>query len=476
MKQYLSPREQKQFDELLANFPLLPAVDAALREQGGKLYLVGGAVRNIIMGLPITDVDVEMHGISSDDAHALLRRFGYVELVGKSFGVFKLAQVSIDWALPRTDSVGRKPEVTVDSAMPIEDALRRRDLTMNAMALEVATGTLVDPFGGRDDITQKRLRAVDATLFVQDPLRFYRVMQSIGRFEMQPDAELNRICTEINLAGLSRERICSEFEKLCMLSRAPSQGIRWLRILGRLAEILPEVAALVGVEQELDWHPEGDVFEHTMQALDAAAQQIYPDEISRRYVIYAALCHDLGKATTTRLIDGRLRSFGHEQAGVEPTKALMQRITLEQKLQQVVALLVRHHMAPVQLVKNNAKPAAYKRLAAQLAPRTNLEALALLASADKRGRNPDGSMQPFPLHFVCDGQVAKPLPDVDAFRERAEAAGVLYAPEQPLLRGADLEGLIPPGPEWGKLLDHAYELQIEQGITEKQELLKRILK
>jgi len=465
MKSYLSSVERDRLVQLVDRYPILRTVDGEVRAQGGLMLIVGGAVRDIILGRPVAEIDVEIYHLTVDAVAALLSRHGLVSFVGKSFGVFKLAGIPIDWSLPRLDESGRKPHVTIVKDLPIADALRRRDLTMNAMAIDLATSELIDPWGGRADMAAHRLRTPDPAFFVEDPLRFYRVMQFIGRFAMYPDPVLQQLCQEIELHGLSRERISAEFEKLLLRAPEPSRGLRWLVELGRLEEMLPEVAATQGIPQEPSWHPEGDVFEHTMQAIDAAAAQPYDDQQVRRLVIYAALCHDLGKVTTTQLVDGRLRSIGHEAAGVAPTRTLLQRISLEVALQKAVVKLVRHHMAPGSFIKGGAKDAAYKRLARMLMPETNLATLALLAYADKRGRNPE-SHRPLTI----------PLPEVDQFIARADALGVLKGPEVPLISGADLVDVVSPGPRLGALLKEAYALQLDEGIGDKAILLKLLLK
>ncbi|MBY0109845.1 MAG: HD domain-containing protein [Candidatus Babeliaceae bacterium] len=423
--------------------------------------MVGGAVRDILLQLPIHDLDIEVHSISSDDLEKILSDFGTVHFDGKSFGVLRINSLPVDWSLPRRDSSGRKPVVEVDPTMDITQALKRRDLTMNAMAIDLATGELIDPFNGYADLQNKVLATPDQIFFMQDPLRFYRVMQFIGRFEMQPNRELDIICTSMDISTVSIERIHAEFNKLLMLSKRPSLSIYWLKNIGRLKEVLPELAATIGIEQEPSWHPEGDVFEHTMQALDAAAALSGADSLTHKLICYAALCHDLGKVTTTRIIDGRLRSLGHEQAGVAPARALCKRLTGNKKLIDHVALLVRHHMAPAQLISQNASAKAYKKLAKALAPDLNLYMLAQLAYADKLGRNP----------ARC-GPLTGILPAIDQFILKAQEYGVLYGPEKQIITGADLIPLGFEGPALGRALEQVYEHQIKEKKPSKETLLR----
>lgn len=440
--------------------PTITRIVNCLLENNAHVYAVGGAVRDFLLDVPVHDLDIEVHGITSDQLEKILSQFGSVHFDGKSFGVFRIHSLDVDWSLPRRDSSGRKPAVEVDHTMDITQALKRRDLTMNAMAIDLSTGKLIDPFGGYQDLKNKILASPDRLFFVQDPLRFYRVMQFIGRFEMRPNAELDAVCKTMDISAISIERIHAEFDKLVMLSKRPSLGIYWLKDIGRIQEVLPELAATIGVEQELSWHPEGDVFEHSMQAVDAAVGRPVEHEY-KKLLIYAALCHDLGKVTTTRVIDGRLRSLGHDAAGVAPARALCKRLTGNKKLLDQVALLVRHHMSPGQFVSQKATAKAYKKLAKVLAPDVNLYILAQLAYADKLGRNPERYK---PL--------SGPLPVIDEFMSRAQEYGVLYEPEKALLKGEDLMPLGLKGPALGHALEKVYTYQIEQNSPSKETLLR----
>jgi tRNA nucleotidyltransferase (CCA-adding enzyme) len=436
----------------------------ALERAGATCYLVGGAVRDLLLGIPATDIDIEVHRVSLERLQELLAPFGRVDLVGKSFGVLRIAAApDVDWSVPRRDGPGRKPAVVLDSDMGIVEALRRRDLTMNAMAICTATGELVDPFGGQADMRAKRLRAPDLERFVEDPLRFFRVMQFVGRFDMYPDSALQACCASMDLQAIARERIEEEFYKLFLKSRLPSRGIRWLKDVGRLGELFPELGELCGLEQPVKWHPEGDVFEHTMQALDASVSESIPDDY-RLVFCYAALCHDLGKVETTeRMPDGRIASHGHETAGVARAASLLRRITRNVQLISLVKLLVRHHMAPGQFVKTNAGRAAYKRLAMKVMP-LSLKLLACCASADMRGRNGSGH-EPLP----------GPVPVIEEFMARAEAYGVLEGPEEPVVQGKDFLTLCEPGPVIGDLVRAAYRLQIDEGICDRDVLVQRVM-
>src|SRR5579863_6797902 len=399
------------------------AIVAVISNNKGRALLVGGAVRDMVMGRTVKDIDIEVYGLSEQQLENILKQFGPVSLVGKAFGVLRLHGLDVDWSLPRADSPGRKPTVVIDPFMSVEVAARRRDLTMNAMALDLVTDELIDPCNGMSDIKNKILRTPDPSFFIQDPLRFYRVMQFIGRFEMFPDDELNTLCKEMDIAHVSRERVEEEFKKLLLYSARPSHGIRWLQQIGRLHDVLPELAATVGVPQNPQWHPEGDVFEHSMQALDAAAIIVkkYDNSFDQLMLLYAALCHDLGKALTTKEVDGVIKSIGHENESEWLGKKMMKRITHNQDLIETVASLVLYHMMPLQFITGKAKLSAYKRLASKLHCKVTMLKLADLCLADKQGRN-GKSHEPLTNDFE----------DRIQFLEKMKEADVCYAPIEPV--------------------------------------------
>ncbi len=460
----IDPSIQRALELLLEKFPVVKDIAKKIDQQGGRVFLVGGAVRDLLLGIETKDLDIEVHGLELDQLEELLRVFGAVSLVGKSFGVLRLHGFDVDWSLPRADSAGRKPKVIIDPLMSIEDAFRRRDLIMNAMGIDLVTFELVDPFGGEQDLRNKILKTPDVTLFVEDPLRFFRVMQFISRFEMQPDEQLSDLCKAMDFSTVSVERIEEEFKKLLLKSKRPSLGIRWVHKLGRLQEVLPELAATVGVPQNPKWHPEGCVFEHTMQAIDAAAQIQYDDPEQKLIFMYAVLCHDLGKPTTTEKIEGEWRSISHAPEGASVAKRMLKRITRNKDLIDAVCKLVKYHMEPAQFIEGDAKLSAYKRLATKLAPHTNLQMLADVCLADKRGRNPKGHE---PLNIE--------VPEVEEFLKRAEKAQVREEVEKPVLLGRDLLDVMEPGPAMGELLKKAYEIQLEEEIKDQEELKRRVL-
>lgn len=449
---------------ILNNYPQVLKLVHAIDAQHGRALLVGGAVRDLVLGIPVKDLDIEVHGLNIAQLEQILRTFGPVSLVGKAFGVLRLHGLDVDWSLPRVDSSGRKPQVHIDPFMSIKEAFRRRDLTINAMGIDLTTFELVDPFDGKEDLKKGILRAPDTTLFVEDPLRFFRVMQFIGRFEMKPDESLNAVCKTMDISQVSKERISTEFEKLLLKSKQPSLGFRWLLSIGRLGDVLPELQATIPIKQDPRWHPEGNLFEHSMQTLDAAVRLHYEHD-AKLIMLYAALCHDLGKITTTvQEPDGSITCYGHDKAGVPITRRLLKRITLKKSFMRPIEKLVRYHMQPSQFINGGAKAPAYKRLARKLAPDVSMQMLADLSLADGQGCNPNGH-KPLLSHD----------PDTEAFRKKAQEINVLEQAEQPILQGRDLLGLVNPGKEMGMLLKKAYTIQMEEGIKDKEVLKQRVL-
>jgi tRNA nucleotidyltransferase (CCA-adding enzyme) len=440
--------------------PLIKKIVVRLDHSRGRALLVGGAVRDIFLEIDAKDIDIEVHGTPLNQLEEILKEFGHVRLVGKKFGVLRIDGLDVDWSIPRIDSSGRKPKVSFDPHMPLEKALLRRDLTINAMAIDMVTQTLQDPFDGLRDLESNILRVPDEKLFIEDPLRYFRVMQFIGRFQMTPDEQLYQLGKKMDLNNISQERIVEEFAKLCIKGAKPSLGIQWLYDTARLKEVLPEIYALIGVKQDPEWHPEGDVYEHSKQAMDAAVKYTYKSQEKRLTMVLAALCHDVGKAVATQIVDGRIRSKGHDIQGVPIAATFLDRVLNISKMKETILKLVRYHMMPVAFVKNNAKAGAYKRLAKKLAPHTNIEELTRLAYCDKSGRNPS-RQAPFE---TCPEDL------IDVFFARAQKYGVAQQPEEPVLSGKDILDLVDPGPEMGKLLDKAYKIQIEENITDPNEL------
>jgi tRNA nucleotidyltransferase (CCA-adding enzyme) len=377
-----------------------------------------------------------------------------VNAVGEAFTVYKIGD--IDVSIPRRDSktgTGHRGfTVTGDPAMSEAEASRRRDFTINAMLCDPLSGEVVDPHGGLEDLAAKRLRAVDPATFVEDSLRVLRGMQFAARFEFEMDPATVALCRSIPLGDLPSERIWGEFEKLLLRSRRPSVGLQAGLDLGVMDALFPELRALVGCPQEPDWHPEGDVWVHTLQAVDLAAGIIADLPMPKQVVVMlATLCHDLGKPPTTRLIDGRIRSLDHEAQGLPPTSRVLDRLNIHTldsyDVRGQILAIVDNHLKPGLLFRERDKvgDAAFRRLAL----RCELDLLYRVAKADSLGRHARGAKEP-----SCEAQ--------EWFLERARALDVAHAAVKPLLLGRHLLQMgLAPGPRIGQITEKVYELQLE---------------
>lgn len=438
----------------------------AVRFEGGRALLVGGCVRDVLMGNEPKDWDVEVYGIEPARLRALLEEFGRVDAVGEAFTVYKVGS-DLDVSLPRRErKAGRGHRAFVvegDPAMSVEEAARRRDFTVNAILEDPLTGEIIDPFNGRDDLHNKTLRAVSSETFAEDSLRVLRAAQFAARFEFDIETETVELCRSIDLTDLPRERIWGEMEKLLLRARRPSIGFRWLHRLGAFYQLFPELKALVGVPQEKEWHPEGTVDTHTWLVVDRARELIDGLPYARQVtVMLGALCHDFGKPATTEFIDGRIRSRGHEEAGVAPTESFLDRLNVHTldgyDVRSQVVALVRDHLKPGEFYKKRDEigDGAFRRLAR----RCELELLYRVAKADSLGRNADWI--PREQWFTADAQ--------DWFIAHARELQVEEKAPVPVLMGRHLlEMGLAPGPRIGEITRAVYEMQLDGRITSLEE-------
>ncbi|MCP9445990.1 MAG: hypothetical protein NNA22_00260, partial [Nitrospira sp.] len=305
----------------------LRLIEETVRQAGGRTWLVGGSVRDLLLGRQPHDLDVEVTGLDLDRLHELLQQHFSVQFVGKAFGVFKLDGLPIDVSVPSRIPAGRTfiadMRNQADPAMDIDEALARRDFTINAMAWNPRTSELRDPFNGRTDLTARTLRHV-SDRFAEDPLRVLRGMQLAARFELTPALETVRLCSTLSQDGQPAERIWEEWKTLLLDGVKPSLGLTFLRDSGWL-RFYPELAALQGCPQDPSWHPEGDVWIHTLHCLDWFAGERTGHETDDLIVGLAVLCHDLGKPLATTSDRGRVTSHGHDQQGAAPARRFLER-------------------------------------------------------------------------------------------------------------------------------------------------------
>jgi tRNA nucleotidyltransferase (CCA-adding enzyme) len=432
-----------------------------VRAAGGRALVVGGWVRDQLLNRSNKDVDIEVYGVPAERLKQVLEGIGPVNTVGESFTVYKVADVDV--SLPRVESrIGRGHRafaVTGDPDLDPREASRRRDFTINAISWDPLSGEYIDPHNGRDDLRRGLLRAVDPRTFPEDSLRVLRAVQFAARFEFTLESETSELCRRISLDDLPSERIWGEVEKLLLLARRPSIGLTLALELGVLHQLLPEILATVGCQQEPDWHPEGDVWVHTLLVVDQARSRI--DDLPRPRqiaVMLGALCHDLGKPLTTAYIDGRIRSIDHEQAGVEPATRVLDRLNIHTMegfdVRYHVLGIVAHHLKPLSFFKSLTPvgDGAFRRLAQKV----DLELLARVAKSDCLGRTGQ---------FDCSG--------IDWFADRARELGVEHKPPEPILKGRHLIELgVSPGPRMGQILREVYERQLDGRVTTLEEGLE----
>jgi tRNA nucleotidyltransferase (CCA-adding enzyme) len=421
-----------------------------------RAYLVGGCVRDWLLGQPCKDFDVEVFGVSYAALVQALSRWGRTDLVGRSFGVVKLTMAAgetFDFSIPRRDSKvapGHQGfEVDFEPELTPEESVRRRDFTINALMYDPRERRVLDWVEGEADLRAGILRHTSPA-FADDPLRVLRGMQFAGRFGLRADPGTLSMCRGIQNAfgELAGERVREEWFKWAARSTAPSAGLHFLRETEWLRHF-PEIHALAGIPQDSDWHPEGDVFVHTCHCCDALAglqEWQQADEASRIVYMLAVLTHDLGKTVTTQVgeRDGiqRIVSPGHEAAGGPLTESFLERIHASASIRERVVPLVVNHLAHLQKVTDR----GVRRLARRLEPE-NIRGLSLVITADHHGR------PPLPRHAP---------PGLVELRSTATRLSVESSAPKPILLGRHLvERGLPPGREIGRWVRAAYEAQLE---------------
>ncbi len=439
---------QSRLPESLAD--LSHSIATLVQKKGGHLLLVGGTVRDLFIQETPLELDAEVRGLSTERLIDCLQSHFPTDQVGKSFGVLKLKGLPVEIALPRTEiktGSGHKGfSVEVDPNLPFEQAASRRDFTINAIGLDPLNGQIEDPYNGEKDIRNKTLRHVSSA-FAEDPLRVLRGMQLAARFALKPTAETIDICQTIGLEGLASERIFGEWKKLILQGVTISSGLKFLQQTKWL-RFFPEIQALVNCPQDPKWHPEGDVWVHTLHCMDAFARKRTGDEWEDLVVGLAVLCHDLGKPSTTKIgEDGRIRSPKHEPLGEEPTRNFLSQLTNQNDLIEQVVPLVRRHLSPRTFYNDQASDGAIRRLARQV---TRIDRLVRVAAADIAGRPPRKD------EFLEGPWLLR----------RAEELKVKDSAPQAVIMGRHLiERGLTPSPDFSHILEKCFEAQLDGEFT-----------
>lgn len=435
---------------------LARAIAEAVSVHGGVCYFVGGYVRDSIMGIESKDVDMEVHGVSPDMLMEILSRFGEVISVGASFGIYNIKGYSLDIAMPRKETARgaghRDFDVFVDPFIGAEKAAERRDFTINALMQNVLTGEIIDHLAGKADLENGIIRHVNDSSFAEDPLRVLRAAQFAARFDFVVAEETIALCSKMDLTALSKERIETELEKALLKADKPSVFFENLRKMNQLDYWFKELKDIIGVQQNPQFHAEGDVWTHTMMVLDEASKYRDQAENPKGFML-AALCHDYGKAICTEVVDGIIRSIGHETKGLPLVEAFLNRITTETKLINYVLNLCALHMKPNALAGMNAGVKSTNKMFDQAQDPT---ALVYMAMAYSYGR------------IMANGII----PHEDFLFERLEIFNDIMS--KPYVQGRDLiEAGIVPSEKFSDYLEYAHKLRLA-GV-EKEDALKQTL-
>ncbi len=427
-------------------------------QSGGYVYIVGGTVRDYLLKEKDShDIDVEVYHMEYQDLKKILEKYGHVNTYGQSFAIMSLDNLSgYDFALPRREfKTGVKHQdfdIIVDKDLPIEKAILRRDITINALMYDYHKGQIIDLCNGIEDLKNGIIRMVNPQTFQEDPLRVLRVASFVSRFEMEVEIQTKQFCKRMVddglLTHLSIERIYEEYKKILM-SNHPSLGLEFIKEIGALPSYLQN---LVGCFQRLDYHPEGDVWNHTMLVVDIAAlckqYTDYPEAF-----MWSALLHDIGKPLVTTSTGS---APAHNESGVEVFKNV--KIIFSHKLREYVKTMIMYHMHLMNMARNNTRDIKYLRLLKQIEGKVSLSDLMFISECDKlgRGRVTSAQYNQF-LEYMND--------KIERLGDKAQ---------KPIIDGRDLI-------EYGflnralyrRLLDRAYDLQL-QGFT-KDKIL-RVLK
>ena len=420
------------------------------RVGASRCLLVGGCVRDYILGIDSKDLDIEVYGLNYDQIVAGLGNDYKVDLVGQSFGVVKIDN-DVDVSIPRRENksgVGHKGfDIMIDPSMTVTEAARRRDFTVNAIAMDF-DGNFVDPFNGRADIEKKVLRACSEA-FSEDPLRVLRGMQFVSRFGFTMEARTISMCKSLayEYDTIAKERIFDEWRKWAIKGKYPKLGLDLLYQTTWIRKY-PILKSMEQTPQDPIWHPEGDVFVHTGHVCDVAAEIADREGLGaeeRLIVLFAALCHDMGKASTTvKNEKGRWIAPKHADVGVTLAQQFLTCINAPKWLIDHVKPLVKEHMSHVSHHEGNPTDRTIRRLANRLTPST-MRLWSMVCESDASGRPPLAKKNPV-KHWMAV----------------ADSLALKNSKPKPILMGRHLLELgLEPGREMGKILAEAFERQLD---------------
>lgn len=358
----------------------------------GRIYLVGGIVRDYLLYHQVDyhDVDVEIYDLEIEEIDAILSKYGHVNRIGKSFGILKLDTLPhFDFAMPRKESKSGKThrefDVTVCKNLDLKEACRRRDFTINAFMYDYKNDQILDFYNGKVDLQKGILKMIDEKTFQEDPLRILRLAQFMARFEMKADKKTKEVCQRMVQKGeldyLSKERVLQEYNKL-LLSIHPSIGLKFLLEIGAIIEPLE---TLVTCPQRLDFHPEGNVMNHTLLVVDLAALCRQKTSWPLAFM-WSALLHDIGKPLVTTP-EGK--APGHNESGVQVFNQYFNHFFENKKIKKYIKTMIYYHMHLMNMVRDGAKDYSYLRILKGIDGIVKIEDLILITKCDKLGRYKD---------------------------------------------------------------------------------------
>lgn len=344
------------------NYSMAIQIAKKVKEVGGIAYFVGGYVRDSILDIPNKDIDIEIHGIKPEILKNILSELGDIQTIGNAFGIYNLKGYDLDIALPRKErciGTGHKDfEVYVDPYIGTHAAARRRDFTINALMKNILTGEIVDEFNGLNDLKNHIIRHVDSSTFREDSLRVLRACQFAARFNFKIASETINLCKTMDLSTMPKEWIAGELSKALLKAKKPSVFFNSLYECEQ-TKWFKEVYTLKGIKQDSEYHPEGDVYMHTMSVLDQAGG-LFPTGIDNpdRYLPFmlSALCHDFGKVNTTEINSkGRLCALNHEITGIPIANDFLGRIYNNKGFIKYVDNMIKYHMKAHSCFNNRSK-------------------------------------------------------------------------------------------------------------------------
>jgi tRNA nucleotidyltransferase (CCA-adding enzyme) len=446
----------------------------AIHNKNGLAIIVGGYIRDQFLGITSKDIDIEVFNISTlETLKTILDPFGKVSKVGKCFGVLQLiiknnaAIKTIDFSLPRTETnigAGHKDfTIKTNPALTYKKAAGRRDFTINSIGYNPLEQKILDPFNGLRDLKTKTLRHINSK-FAEDPLRVYRAMQFIARFNLKASPPTLKLCSKMDLSTLPKERIHDEFNKLLLKSKKPSLGLNFL-LKSNVITYHPELFSLINCPQNPNRHPEGSVWNHTLLVVDEMAKHLTNNHNKDQVLMYAALTHDFGKPLFTKQINKNWVSFNHEEFGIVPAKSFLDRLTNNKTLIRSILALIRNHSHPFHLYYRTPNQEKQKSLLRRLSLEVSIQDLSKLALADYCGRK-------LPKTTLKEGREI-----YSWLTEKAAELNILDQPTKPFLQGRDLITLgMQPSPQFKKILDQAFNQQLDGILKTKTQALKWLKK